>query len=141
MGVMVHVVDEHFGKSKLSIFDLQYPSEITTIREIITRRVEEEVAHVSHMKENPQHIKAEHRMFLAGLTKQSPEVLLNQNSAKKRRKPIDVFSAVNTALKAFNNKKYFVLFNDVQYENLDDEITLTPNSEVIFLRLTPLQGG
>jgi len=141
MGINILITDEHFGKSKLSIFELEYPSEKVTIREIITRRVEEEVVRVTHMQQNPKHIKAEHRMFLAGLTKLSPEVLLNPVSETKRVKSINAAEAVRTALKAFAAGKYFVLFNDRQYENLDEEITLTPNSEVTFLRLTPLQGG
>ena len=141
MGINIRITDEHFGKSKLSIFEIEYPSEDVTIREIITRRVEEEVARVSHTLQNPNHIKVEHRMFLAGLTKLSPEVLLNQDSITKPRKPIDVVSAVENAYKAFNAGKYFVLVNDLQYEKLDDKVKLTQNSEVIFLRLTPLQGG
>ena len=139
MGVSVRIVDEHFGKSKLSIFDLQVPTETVSMREIITRRVEEEVAHVNHMKNNPERIKAEHRMFLAGLTKRSPEVLLNKS--KRPEKSIDAAVAVTTALAAFEAGNFFVLFNDKQYEKLDDEVRLTPNSEVVFLRLTPLIGG
>lgn len=141
MGINIRITDEHFGKSKLSIFEIEYPSEDVTIREIITRRVEEEVARVTHAQQNTNHIKAEHRMFLAGLTKLSPEVLLNQVSMTKQRKLIDVASAVKTAFEAFNAGKYFVLVNDFQYENLNDKVKLTPNTEVIFLRLTPLQGG
>lgn len=141
MGINILITDEHFGKSKLSIFELEYPSENVTIREIIIRRVEEEVARIIHMRQSPQHIKAEHRMFLAGLTKLSPEVLLNPVSEAKRVKSINVAEAVETALRAFKAGNYFVLFNDRQHENLDEEITLTPNSEVTFLRLTPLQGG
>ncbi|NNC37918.1 MAG: hypothetical protein EX271_09035 [Acidimicrobiales bacterium] len=141
MGVSVRIVDEHFGKSKLSIFDLQYPSDTVTMRELITRRVEEEVAQVNHMKRNPDRIKAEHRMFLAGLTRRSPEVLLNPDAGGKKGKPVDAAAAVKTALKAFDAGSFFVLFNDKQYENLDDQIVLTPNSEVVFLRLTPLIGG
>lgn len=141
MSITIRIIDEHFGKSKLPIFELEYPSEDVTIRELVTRRVEEEVSRVTHMKRNPDHIKAEHRMFLAGLTEMSPEVLLNKDSVLKRRKPIDVIEAVKTAHRAFEAGKYFVLFNNVQCENLDDEVKLTPNSEVVFLRLTPLQGG
>lgn len=141
MGISIRITDEHFGKSKLSIFELEYPSEDVTIREIITRRVEEEVSRVTQMQRNPDIIKTEHRMFLAGLTKLSPELLLNQDSIAKRRTPIDVAAAVNTAHKAFEAGNYFVLFDDIQYENLDEKIKLTSNSEVIFLRLTPLQGG
>ena len=141
MGVTLQVIDEHFGKSKLPIFEIDYPTEATTIGEIITRRVEEEVARVNHGKLNPEHIKAEHRMFLAGLTKQSPEVLLNPVLKKKSGNQIDVRAAVKTALNAFDSKNFFVIVNDVQYEAKDDKVTLEPNSEVIFLRLSPLQGG
>lgn len=141
LGVSVRIIDEHFGKSKLSIFDLQYPTDTVAIRELIERRVEEEVAHVNNMKSNPDRIKAEHRMFLAGLTKRSPEVLLNKQVGVKNRKPIDAAQAVKTALKAFEAGRYFILFNDTQYEDLDEKVVLTPDSEVVFLRLTPLIGG
>lgn len=139
MGINVRITDEIFGKSKLSIFELSYPSEKVTIREIITRRVEEEVARVNYKKQDPDRIKAEHRMFLAGLTKISPEVLLNADI--KRKKPVNSVSAVKTALQAFEAGRFFVFFNDNQYETLEAKVTLTPNSEIIFLRLTPLMGG
>lgn len=141
MGVSVRIVDEHFGKSKLSIFDLQYPSETVTMRDLIARRVEEEVAQVNQMKRDPDRIKAEHRMFLAGLTRRSPEVLLNAKSKKNPGEPINPHVAVETALKAFKAGQYFVLLNDKQYEDLDEVVRLTPNSEVVFLRLSALIGG
>jgi len=93
------------------------------------------------MKNDPDRIKAEHRMFLAGLTKQSPEILLNPQIRKRSGNLIDVDAAVATALKAFKSGHFFVLFNDKQYEHLDQTVQLIPDSEVIFLRLTPLMGG
>lgn len=141
MGINIRITDEVFGKTKLSIFELNYPSEMVTIREVITRRVEEEVARVNHRKKDPVRIKAEHRMFLAGLTKTSPEILLNPKPKDRRGKPIHAPTAIRTALEAFRLGRYFILYNDKQYENLDDQITLTPDSEVVFLQLTPLIGG
>lgn len=141
MGFQIRILDEQFGKTKLSIFDLQHPSETLTVRELITRRVEEEVARVNFQANDPDRIKSEHRMFLAGLTGRSPEALLNGDSQRTRRKPIDPVPAVATALKAFIAGRYYILFNDQQVEHLDDFVKLTPDSEAVFLRLTPLVGG
>lgn len=141
MGYQIRILDEQFGKTKLSIFDLDYPTETISVRNLITRRVEEEVARVNSMKKDPDRIKAEHRMFLAGLTKHSPEALLNADSRPKRSKLINPASAVAVALKAFKAGRYYILFNDQQVEHLDDIVTLTPESEAVFLRLTPLVGG
>ena len=139
MGVNVRITDELFGKSKLSIFELTYPSERLTIREIITRRVEEEILRVNYKNQIPERIKAEHRMFLAELTQTSPEVLLNADTKKK--KLVNPVTAVSTALESFKAGGFFLLLNEKQYDSLDDKVILTPNSEVIFLRLTPLLGG
>ena len=49
--------------------------------------------------------------------------------------------AVNTALKSFVKGEYFLLYNDKQVEDLNDTILLKPDSEAVFLRLTPLIGG
>jgi len=142
MGISVRIIDEQFGKAKTPIFDILYPQDSLTVRDFITRRVEEEVAHVNSMKRDPDRIEAEHRMFLAGLTKMSPEVLLNGSLKKRRGKsPIDVKKAVNTALKAFKKGEYFLLYDNKQVEDLDTTLLLKPDSEAVFLRLTPLIGG
>ncbi len=141
MGVNIQIIDEHFGKSKLAIFELNHPSETITVKELITRRVEDEIAAVNARNANPERVTAEHRMFLAGLTKLSPEVLLNDAAQRRRRKPIDPDSALKVALKAFEKGRYFVIINGSQVEKLTDEITLEPQTEAIFLQLTPLVGG
>jgi hypothetical protein len=95
MGISVRIIDEQFGKTKTPILDILYPQESITVRDFITRRVEEEVAQINSNNRSEKMIRAEHRMFLAGLTKMSPEVLLN-DSVKKRsgKKPIDARQAV-----------------------------------------------
>ena len=79
-------------------------------------------------------------MFLAGITNRAPETLLNADTPK-RHKMIDPVAAVNTALKAFEAERYFVLINDTQIETLNEVIVITPETEAVFLRLTPLVGG
>lgn len=139
MGVSIQIIDECFGKSKTPVFEISFPAETITIRDLITRRVEDEVAQVNAQKSSHKKSMQE-RMFLAGITNRAPETLLNADEPK-RHKRIDPVAAVQTALKAFKAGRYFLLINDEQIEEIDKAIVLTPQTEAIFLRLTPLVGG
>lgn len=141
MGISVRIIDEQFGKAKTPIFDILYPTESLTVRDFITRRVEKEVAHVNSMKRDPERISAEHRMFLAGLTKMSPEILLNGKSKNPARKFVDVHRAVDLALLSYMKGEYFLIYDNKQVEDLNEILLLKPDSEAVFLRLTPLIGG
>jgi hypothetical protein len=54
---------------------------------------------------------------------------------------VDVAGAVETALQAFTDGFYLVFIDDVQQEDLTAVVNLKTNSELLFLRLTPLVGG
>lgn len=54
---------------------------------------------------------------------------------------VDVDQAIAAALEAFTDGLYFVFLDDQQQENLDDVVTLRPDSQLMFLRLVPLVGG
>ncbi len=54
---------------------------------------------------------------------------------------VDVDQAIAAALQAFADGLYFVFLDDQQQENLDDLVTLRPDSQLMFLRLVPLVGG
>ena len=45
------------------------------------------------------------------------------------------------ALHGFERSHVIVLVDDRQVEALDEEIVLTPRTDVVFLRLVPLVGG
>jgi hypothetical protein len=53
----------------------------------------------------------------------------------------DETTAIDSALLAFTDGIYFVFVDEVQQEDLDAELFLKPDSQVTFLRLTPLVGG
>lgn len=139
MGISIQIMDEYFGKGKTPVFEINFPSETISIRELIIRRVEEEVAQVNAQKFKIKKSLQE-RMFLAGITNRAPETLLNADKPKQH-KSIDPILAVDTALKAFEAGRYFVLIDDQQIEDIDKMIELTPKTEAVFLRLTPLIGG
>jgi hypothetical protein len=65
---------------------------------------------------------------------------LNGYKVKKNR-IVDVELQISTALAAFKNNGFFLLVNDKQLTELDDEIIITPNTSVSFLKLIPLVGG
>jgi hypothetical protein len=54
---------------------------------------------------------------------------------------VDVRGAVETALQAFKDGFYLVFIDDQQQEDLTAVVNLKTNSELLFLRLTPLVGG
>ncbi|EDL56503.1 hypothetical protein PM8797T_00784, partial [Gimesia maris DSM 8797] len=45
------------------------------------------------------------------------------------------------AVEAFERNQILILVNERQAESLDEEIKITPQSEVSFLKLTLLVGG
>lgn len=54
---------------------------------------------------------------------------------------VDVQGAIDNALQAFKDGFYLVFINDQQQEDLADLIEVGSNTELLFLRLTPLVGG
>ena len=54
---------------------------------------------------------------------------------------IDADAAVGTALVAFEDGLYFVVIDDQQAKELDQEVFLRPDSRITFIRLTLLAGG
>ena len=53
----------------------------------------------------------------------------------------DEDSAVGVALQGFDDGLYFVFIDGRQYENLNEQVFVGPDSAVTFLRLVPLAGG
>lgn len=54
---------------------------------------------------------------------------------------VDAAAAVATALEAFADGFYFVFVDDLQITDLEAEVTVSPASTLLFVRLVPLAGG
>ncbi|MEU0402573.1 hypothetical protein ABZ318_20505 [Streptomyces sp. NPDC006197] len=50
-------------------------------------------------------------------------------------------AAFTRAVEAFGRNGFLVLVGDRQVEELDETVTVGPETEVVFLRLVPLVGG
>lgn len=131
MTAVIQVIDETAGGAPKPVFKLRLVSEKMTARELIERRVEHEVAAYN----------ARPRRDYGGLVQPSDaEQTLNGCRLKQPRR-LDPKRQIRAALDAFEANGFFLLVDDRQVESLDDEVVLTDESTVSFVRLLPLVGG
>jgi hypothetical protein len=101
-----------------------------TVRELIRLRVREEVARFN----------ARPSTRFNGLVRpDDAEVELNGYRMRDRR--IDWERQAEIAERAFLRNGFFVLAGDRQVEDLDEEIDLTGDPDLVFIKLVPLVGG
>ena len=114
MGLTLTVRDQTGARqtSELTLPDL---SDRITLRELIRTRVREEVAKVN----------------AAPLVQPTPG----------RTQPVDWQRQAAVALDGFRRSAFFVLVDGRQVEDLDEELALTADSDVRFVKLVPLVGG
>ncbi|MBW3637900.1 MAG: hypothetical protein KY445_15765 [Armatimonadetes bacterium] len=127
----VQIHDETITGSQTEGFDLEFFSSRITARELIARRVEEEVRHYN-LKQG--------EVFAGLVQPDDTEKLLNGYKMKSPRR-IDAAAQVEKALQAFERNGFFLLVGDKQVENLDEEIELGLKTMVSFVKLVPLVGG
>ena len=131
MGAVLKIWDETPGQGKTEAAELKLASERLTAAELIRRRVEAEVA--AHNARTEQ-------VFQGLVQPTDSEHALNGYKLKKHRK-LDPQEQVEAALDAFRKNAFVLLFDDVQIEDLEEFVTVTPDSTATFLKLIPLVGG
>ena len=131
MPATLAIRDETTTGSLVHAFTLDFLTEEITVRELIERRVYEEVQEYNRSK--PTHFR--------GLVQPvDAEETLNGYRLREPRR-VDAEQQYDRAIGAFDRNGFVVLVDDRQVEALDDEITLTSSSSVSFLKLVPLVGG
>lgn len=145
MGALLKIVDEHFGPGgaeRRPAVELRLVSERTTARDIIHRRVEAEVEAVNSRRLAVSAETMRTRSLLIDVDPASAEGRLNSLIPRFRRKrPIDADAEATRAFEAFKKRRFLLLFDDRQIDDLDEVVTARPESQVVFLYLTPLKGG
>jgi hypothetical protein len=123
--------DETAGGELLGERTLDLLSERVTVRELITRRVREEV------REYNRTLGA----TFSGLVQ--PEGALAEAGGYRMRRPreLDEGRQCAAAVAAFRANGFFVLVGDRQVEELDESVHVSLETRVAFVRLVPLVGG
>jgi hypothetical protein len=141
MAATLKVVDEVFGTGapvRRPGVNLRLASERASAREILRSRV---TAEVEELNQRPAEGGAT-RSYLVNVEASSPEAKLNSFLARHRKpKPLDVAAEVKRAVTAFERRRFIMLLDDRQIDDLDEALGLRPESEVVFVHLTPLKGG
>ncbi len=124
------IKDQTIGGGDINTIELEFESQIITLRDLIMRRVEKEVA-IYNQKMDEK--------YLGLVVPEKVEKLLNYKTADKRK--VDGEKQTYVALDGFMKNQFFVIINDKQAEDLDQKIELAKVKQVEFIKLTPLVGG
>lgn len=109
----------------------------TTLRELITHIVKDEVKAFSERQESRRLVRALSQAdILQCLMKGKVDA-----GGRDLEQLVDEEEAVTTALQAFEDGVYYVFVDDVQKTDLDVPFTLVSGARLTFLRLVALAGG
>jgi hypothetical protein len=127
----VTILDEAPSGERFAARKLEVPSEEITLRELIQRRIREEVEDFNRKQED---------VFCGLIQPTEAERVLNGYRLKTRRQ-LSWENQYAKALEAFEKNGFFVIVDGRQVDELDEVISLKETSEVHFLKLVPLVGG
>jgi hypothetical protein len=131
MQVTIQLRDTLPNGKILSEVPVSFAAERITVADLITTRVYAEVE--KYNSTLPE--------YFRGLVQpKDAEKVLNGYKLKKG-KMVDAEKQAYLALDAFQKNAFFILINDRQAADLNEEVLLTKETTVSFIKLTPLVGG
>lgn len=140
---MVSITAKQVGRSKNLIPDwyLKLPEDWVgkkpTLRELLSKIVETEVTAFHQRQAQNQLLRVLTSSEIAQAAHQGKVTM----GGTEFQQAVEPSQAIENALQAFTDGLYFVFIDDQQQESLEQIVSLTPDSQVLFLRLVPLVGG
>jgi hypothetical protein len=128
---LMTIVDATPSGQTLRRFTLDSLTERVTAREIIRARIWQEV-HDYNRECDGQ---------FRGLVQPTEAERVLNGFAMKKHQPIDWDEQFRKACEGFEGNAFFMLVGERQAESLDEEFTVALDTEVQFVKLTPLVGG
>jgi hypothetical protein len=142
--VLNRVVGKRPDELELGSVVLELLEETLTVRELITRTVEEQVHDLLLNRkldaEQASRILDRHYLTEAEANSLAARGAIRYPAEKPQRR-IDSQAEVRKALHAFQQGAYLVIVDGHQVDGLDEVLRLSATSKITFLRLTPLVGG
>ena len=123
-------VTSNLGKTEY-VITINLTSKRLTARELIRERVRQEVEDFNNRQ--PE-------LFHGLVQPTDTERTLNGFKFHKKR-TLDWQEQFEKAIEGFHRNAFILLVDDLQVENLDEVIALSPETSVTFLKLVPLVGG
>ncbi len=134
MAFTLTIKEEVFGSRDIHNLAVSMPSENLTLAKLIEAKVKAKV-HALRADLDEK--------IASGYYLTATEQTLNQHSYRRKdlKMQLDAEKAVYDALAGFQKNAFFVLVNGEQKTELGEELVLTDQTEVHFIRLMPLVGG
>ncbi|MBL8293687.1 MAG: hypothetical protein JNN08_17710 [Bryobacterales bacterium] len=133
--MLLAVRDETAAGQSLYEVAIEFLTERITVKDLVRERVRQEVQYFNRKSGEE---------FQGLVQPTGAEVVLNGRTTAFRmqeHRRLDVDEQVQRALEGFTNNSYFILINDNQAESLDQEVSISPQTRISFVKLTPLVGG
>jgi hypothetical protein len=134
MTLALKIIDQIPGVPSLLTRQLRLASERITLRELITRRIDDEVTALNAGSDSDSD---EPIMPLVMPTEW--EARLNARPSKPRT--IDAARQLATAIEAFERTRILIVVDRRQVMDLDEPLSVSADTEVRFIKLVPLVGG
>lgn len=132
MEPIVLTIRDKSGTGKvINEVDISLKGNRVTVKDIIEARVIAEVE--KYNTRLPEY-------FIGLVQPTDAEKTINGYKMKDRKK-VDPEKQVYVALNAFMKNGFFLLIDKFQAETLDQEVEVSSNTQISFLKLTPLVGG
>jgi hypothetical protein len=128
MAVALKIVDQTLGVYPHVTRELRLASERITLRELLRRRIEEEVREINAGRGDVPSL----------VTPAAQETALN---GARRRRLVDADKQFDAAVRAFQRSRIVIIVDGRQVQDLDHAFGVTPQTEVRFVKLVPLVGG
>ncbi|MBP7534348.1 MAG: hypothetical protein KA783_07855 [Chitinophagales bacterium] len=129
--MVLTITDETFTGKVLNELTIEFDTDLVSVKDIITMRVEKEVERYN--QKLPE--------YFNGLVEPTDAEKTLNGYKLKANKIIDAEKQVYIALNAFQKNGYFVLIDNMQCEALEQKVTIKQNTTISFIKLTPLVGG
>ncbi|MFI0429194.1 hypothetical protein [Mariniflexile sp. HMF6888] len=124
--------DITFTGDILNQIKIAVANERTTVKDLIAARVEAEVE--AYNNKLPEY-------FNGLIQPTNAEKTLNGFKLRDRKQKIDIEKQVLIAYDAFQKNGYFILIDDQQADDLEQEVLVNKSTEINFVKLTQLVGG
>jgi hypothetical protein len=127
----ISIKDENVSGKVLQETKVGFSSETVSIKEIIEARVRQEVE--SYNSRLPE--------YYNGLIEPGDAEKTINGYKLRHKKNIDAEKQVYVALDAFQKNGFFVLVDNRQCTSLEQTVQIRKDTNVSFIKLTPLVGG
>ena len=129
--ILLSVKDENFSGKVLHEVQIGFANQTVTIKDIIEARVRQEVSNYNNKLPD----------YYNGLIEPTNAEKTINGYKLREKKIIDGEQQVYVALNAFQKNGFFLLLDSQQCSSLEQQVHLSADTRISFVKLTPLIGG